>query len=450
MLADALAGDAPATSTTQLLSFIDQVECSDRIREIIDVSPYLASDQDLRFRWQRLKNKLREANLYVSLNSIWIRPYVYPLIANEYYAQTKQRLYMSATVGDPGDLSRRLGVKRIVKVPVPAMYAEATSGRRFVVINRIEDADIPKRLQAVILAVLRTHPKSVWLCSSETEARKLQKVVSKWLAGNGLGGHPTWLLTPLGDEVDQFKSSPTGHLFVAGRFDGMDFQADECRLVVLTTLPRAINTQEEFISAYLRDSGFMLRRLNQRIVQALGRCNRSEDDFGVYVLADRRFASHFGRDSNKEGIPRNVIAEIDMAQDLADAEDDVVVGKVERFLKGDFVEYDRQLAECVSDVPVQSAAVDTVDTVDTSEYEVTGWAALFESQNYQKAAERFELCWEVARVANLREIAALYGWQLAKALYLQSLLNDPSARERSLQVLENAIQREAGAHGSTE
>ncbi len=32
------------------------------------------------------------------------------------------------------------------------------------------------------------------------------------------------------------------------------------------------------ILTYLRDSGFMKRRLNQRIVQALGRCNRADED----------------------------------------------------------------------------------------------------------------------------------------------------------------------------
>src|SRR5260370_33939396 len=102
----------------------------------------------------------------------------------------------------------------------------------------------------------------------------------------------------------------------------MDFNADECRLVIVKTLPRAINTQEDFISAYLRDSGFMRRRLNQRIVQALGRCNRSEDDYGIYVLADRRFASHFGRESNREGIPSNMVAEIDAAQDHAEVDEE--------------------------------------------------------------------------------------------------------------------------------
>ena len=104
----------------------------------------------------------------------------------------------------------------------------------------------------------------------------------------------------------------------------MDFKANECRLVVITTLPRAINIQEEFITAYLRDAGFMRRRLNSRIIQALGRCNRAEDDFGVYILADRRFATHFGRESNREGIPRNMIAELDIAQDTAELDDQTI------------------------------------------------------------------------------------------------------------------------------
>lgn len=438
VLADAMAGDVQPTTPTELLSFVDQVEVADRIREIIDVSPYLRTDRDLGFRWGRIRGSFREANIYLSLHSIWIRPYVYPLLSNFHYAETQQRIYMSATVGDPGDLSRRLGVRPITKIPVPPEYAEQTSGRRFIVMNRIEDEDIPERLQAVILASLQIHPKSVWLCSSEAEARSFERRISEWLNLNGFVGHPTWFLTPLGDEIDQFKTSPNGHLFVAGRFDGMDFKADECRLVVLTTLPRAINVQEEFISSYLRDSGFMLRRLNQRIVQALGRCNRSDDDFGVYVLADKRFASHFGRESNKEGLPRNIIAEIDMAQDSAEIEVEVLVSRVEDFLQGDFSEYDRDIQAYLGSVPIRAAQPPLPDT---SEDEVIGWASLFASQNYEIAADRFERCWDTARSANLIEIGALYGWQWAKALYLQSLLGEPSARDRALMVFEDAIRR---------
>ncbi len=448
VLADALAEDTPASTTTELLSFLDQVELADRIREIIDTSPDLRDEQqltDFGYRWQRIRPHLREANIYIGSTAIWIRPYIYPLMANLQYEQAVQRIYMSATVGDAGDLSRRLGVRHIEKIPVPDDFSEKTMGRRLVIMNRIEEQNFPERLQAAILAILRIHPKSVWLCSSKDEARKFEMFISEWLNTNGLVGHPTWILTPEGDEIDAFKQSPQGHLFVAGRFDGMDFRADECRLVIVTTLPRAVNLQEDFISTYLRDSGFMKRRLNQRIVQALGRCNRSEEDFGIYILADKRFATHFGPEANRVGIPRNIVAEIDMAQDAAEIPVQAMVKQVKAFIRRDFHQYDRDLQGYLEAVPPLSSPAAQADgrseIDDTADKEVLGWTALFESQHYQIAAHSFEDCWEAARTANRIEMGAFHGWCWAKALYLESLRNDPVARERALQVLEAAIQR---------
>lgn len=441
VLSDALAPSFSTPGTPpELLSFMDQDTIADRVREIVEASPAIKTDADLAFRWKRMRNSLREANFYFGVDQVWIRPYVYPLIGFSHYQDTKQRLYVSATIGDPGDLSRRLGVRPIVKIPVDAAHSQKTAGRRLVIMNRLEEqeTDIPHRLEVALLTVLKIHPKSVWLCSSQAEAEKFKAIVSQWLNGNGLVGHPTWVLTALGDEIDQFKASKKGHLFVGGRFDGMDFRGDECRLVVLTTLPRAINVQEEFISAYLRDAGFMRRRLNQRIVQALGRCNREDSDFGVYVLADKRFATYFGRDANRESVPSNMVAEIDMAQDLAEISEDDLCRCIRAFLKEDFSNYDAELRKYKEMLPKSKPASPVIDS---SANEVVGWAALFGNQNYDLAADRFEECWTACEAGNLVEIGAFWKWNWAKAVYLQSLLGDPTAREKALELTEEAIMR---------
>ncbi len=436
VFADALADDKPPIFISELLSFFDQGEVIDRLREIVEASPCLSTDVDFNYRWRRIRHQLHEANIYVSPNSIWIRPYIYPLISNPHYAQAQQHLYMSATIGDPADLSRRLGVKKIQKIPVPSEYMEKTSGRRMIVIEKMEDNVLSERMTSILSTALSVHPKSVWLCSSNAEANALQVNISEWLNDNGFVGHPTWLLTPLGEEIDEFKKSSQGHLFVAGRFDGMDFRADECRIVVVTKLPRAINTQEEFISAYLRDAGFMRRRLNQRIVQALGRCNRSEEDFGLYILADERFANHFSSEANREGISRNVVAEIDMAQDTSETSLKSLVNDISSFLKRNFSKHDKDIEVYLMDVP-PSLASDNIP--DTSEDEVLGWNALFASQNYEVAANRFEECWETLRGTSLKELGAFHGWNWAKALYLQSRRGEPSSFEKSISVLDGVI-----------
>jgi len=438
ILNDALDDNASPITPPELLSFIDQVSIGHRFKEIVDTSPLLETDTSLKFRWNRLRNSLNEANIYLSSNSIWIRPYIYPLITSSHYAEASQRIYMSATIGEPSDLCRRLGTKRIEKISVPKKFSESTSGRRFIVMNRIEEKDIPVRLQATILAVLRKCPKSVWLCTSKTNAEKTRQVISEWLNQNGFVGHQSWLLSSLGDEIDQFKKANKGHLFVGGRFDGMDFRGDECRLVVLMTLPRAINIQEEFLCAYLRDAGFMKRRLNQRIIQALGRCNRSDDDYAVYVLADRRFATHFGRESHRQGIPKNIIAEIDMAEDTAEVTAKDMEKKVGMFLDGNFSKFDSTFQKMLKGVRFIPGGPPPTDIV---EDEVLGWAAMFVSQNYNIAAQKFESCWEKAREANIIELGAYYGWCWAKARYLESLQGDKGARKEALSILEDAINR---------
>ena len=438
ILADALDLSLGTNRPPELLSFIDQALISRRISEIIEGSADIKSNADLRFRWDRMRSRINQANIYLARDSLWIRPYVYPLICNRYYSEAVQRIYMSATIGDPSDLGRRLGVRNIKKIPVPQEDVESTFGRRLILMNRVDEGDIPLRLGAAILTALRNHPKSVWLCSSVDSAAKFQKVVMEWLEKNQFVGHPFWILTPEGDEIEEFKQSATGHLFVGGRFDGMDFNGDECRMVILTTLPRAINTQEEFISAYLRDSAFMRERLNHRVVQALGRCNRDDGDYAVYALADRGFATYFGLESHKSDLPRNIVAELDMGQDAAEVEASALCTSVEKFLSGDFLEYDEQLKEYLSDVPARKTHPQLTDT---SADEVVGWAAMFESENFSIAQQRFERCWDAAKEDGLLEIGGLHGWHRAKALYLQGLQGDSSAAQKALEILEAAIRR---------
>ncbi|PRQ09547.1 DEAD/DEAH box helicase [Enhygromyxa salina] len=157
VLRDALSDDAPPSSTAELMSFIDQDAAADRIRELLDsYTTPKGADLDLKFRWQRLRPKLRDVNLYVSRHALWLRPYVYPLVSNPHYANVSQALYMSATVGDAGDLARRLGTRPIEKISVDPKHGETTSGRRLIVMNRTSDeGGIPKRMAAALLEALR-------------------------------------------------------------------------------------------------------------------------------------------------------------------------------------------------------------------------------------------------------------------------------------------------------
>jgi hypothetical protein len=435
-------GDAESPRAgVELISYLDQCLVEPRAREIIDGAEEMATDRDLRFRWQAVRERFAESNVYVSGRSITIRPYCLPVQTIGRWQDPTQRIYLSATIGDPGDLQRRLGSNPIVKITAGEDVETPTLGRRMIVVNNDiggwdDNLLIPAKPAAAILAALREHPKALWLCASGPQADNWEATILPWLAEHKLPNGPAWRVGREGDEIEQFRDAEEGHLFAAGRFDGMDFADSDCRLVVLATLPRAVNDQEQFVSDYLRDAGFMVRRINQRITQALGRCNRQEDDYAVYVLADRRLAGHLSLEANRRDLPMGMQAELDLAEELEGLESEEISQRVTEFLSGDFSRYDEELEELAGDVPTLEASSEV-----ESEKEVDGWLALTGRQDYLEAEKCFKDQHERLADLGLGELAAFTQYCEAKAAHLEGLRGDGAAAQRARGALEDAIAR---------
>jgi hypothetical protein len=443
-LEDARSDDPRTRAGVELMSYLDQAQVVGRIRELVDGAPELQTDRDLPFRWRGVRDRLSECNIYLSQRSVTIRPFCLPVQTLARWSDPAQRLYLSATIGDPADLQRRLGCGPITKIGSDA--DAPTLGRRLIVLNNDveagEDQLLPEAPAGVVLEALRSQSKAVWLCASRAQVDTWMRVIPGWLASHDLPSSPVWQLGPLGDEMERFRTAPVGHLFVAGRFDGMDFAGSECRLVVLATLPRAVNDQEQFVSDYLRDASFLAARTNQRITQALGRCNRHADDYAVYVLADRRLAAHLSQEANRRGLPPSMQAELDLAEELDEFERDQLVERVGEFLRGDFERYDSQLEELHSELPpLPTPAQDEAD------HEVRGWLNMAGRQDYLAAESEFRARQAELANQNLRELGAFVQYTEAKAAHLEGLRGDAGAAARSRTAMEQAIGR-GGASSS--
>ncbi len=430
-LADAAGGDRRGPGTTEAISFYDQHRIEELLATIVDGSPL---PSDLAYRWGRLRDRLAQCVLLVSRNALWLRPWVYPLQTNDHYQQAKQRLYMSATIGDPADLSRRLGTEPISMVEVDPALSGGTLGRRLIVLDPDEDQS---RTNAALSAALRVRDKSLWLCTSRSEVVREQTELASLHQQLALPAAPQWTVSGTGDEVDQFRAAESGHLFAASRYDGMDFCGEECRVVVVPAIPRATNAQEEFISQQLGGGGVINGRLNARIVQALGRANRSEDDYAVYLLADPRFAGHFARESFREMLPADINVEVDLAQDLSEQGSQDIADHVSAFLAGDFERFDEERADAKAyGAPVPPPIPDWSEPL--ARDEIDGWHSLWRGE-YAKA-ERDFLNWsEACAEHGLEEMSAFARWCAAKAAFLAGEQGDRAAAARSKELLEAAI-----------
>jgi hypothetical protein len=308
-------GTARPGTPPELLAFSDWTSVATAARDAIQASPLVADVKleeeyrdaaaetkklrdETKWVWPKLREHLTQCGVLIGPSGIEIRPYHPPTALNASYSQAKQRIYLSATLGSMDDLQRRVGGGQITRLITEQPLPEGTTGERKFVLNpsTIEALDA-RVLDWALGQVQAAGGKAAWLCASHSEADSLQTI----LEGRGQSVHRL----RAGDDtaVDGWSRASQGHLVTAGRYDGLDFAGDICRLVIITTVPQASSEFERFVVAYLGDATFMRHRVGQRVTQALGRANRISTDRSLYLGLDPMFAQVLADPAVRASIP---------------------------------------------------------------------------------------------------------------------------------------------------
>src|SRR6202011_6179914 len=87
------------------------------------------------------------------------------------------------------------------------------------------------------------------------------------------------------DSKKPFVKNDEAVAVVASRYDGIDFPGNECRLLFIEGLPKAANLQEKFLMARMGATVLFNERIQTRVLQAIGRCTRSLEDFSAVVVS---------------------------------------------------------------------------------------------------------------------------------------------------------------------
>ena len=404
----------------EMLVFPDSADLADEVRDLLDER--LVAGSDTWWAWQQVRDRLEVSCWLVSGRAVTFTPYIPPSQTIRHFSQPARRLYLSATIGSVDDLRRRLGTPPLVKL---SASVQPRQGERLVVIR-----DAPERLAATELVdVLRDfllrHAKALWLCARRDTASTLEFALT-------LSGLPGSVRVLEGDNGadEPFAVEETGHLVAAGRYDGMDFPDDACRVEVLPEVPIATSDLEEWASAYLRDAAFAEARFSQRVAQALGRCNRSEGDRAVYILTDPEFLSRFSQRRTVDGLSDDVRADIVSALDRSDRGLAAGLDEAERFLAGESFPLQPMQPRAATDLSPFTAAD-----------EVDGFLAMWR-EDYGRAARLFD---QVAtRLSRTREHRAFWLAMRATALQLAGRYGD-----RAAEVEAGAALRAAATAGAT-
>ncbi|OOZ40914.1 DEAD/DEAH box helicase [Solemya pervernicosa gill symbiont] len=261
------------------LSWVDKIPTPvllDIHDEIVSVLDTYTKGTNLQYSWGLIRNHLRSCHVYLSFSGIVIRPIIAPTWDLPAFNNPKQRIYMSATLGEGGDLERLMGRKNILRLPVPDGWDLQGVGRRFFMFPSLS-LDYEQEIQ-LRRSLLKKAQRSLVLVPSDRMKNEISEDINEHLS----------LTVFSAEDIEQSKEDfikSTGSVaVVANRYDGIDFPGDECRLLCIEGLPKAVNSQERFFMSRMGANILFNERIQTRVLQAIGRCTRSLEDYSAVVV----------------------------------------------------------------------------------------------------------------------------------------------------------------------
>jgi hypothetical protein len=261
-------------------SWVDKIptpEFTNIIDELTEIFDVHSESAELQHSWSVIRGHLHACHCYLSTDEILIRPLIPPTSTHAAFSDPKQRVYMSATLGAGGDLERLVGRSPIKRLPVPQSWDRQAVGRRFFMFPSMSLKDD----DAVALRrdLMRSAGRSLVLVPSDRLREQIAKDVTDTL------DFPTFSADDIEQSKKDFVSTEHAVAVVANRYDGIDFPGDECRLLFIEGLPKAMNIQERFLMTRMGANVLFNERIQTRVLQAIGRCTRSLEDYSAVVIS---------------------------------------------------------------------------------------------------------------------------------------------------------------------
>jgi len=410
-IVDCQEGTQTLFAPIELLNFTDWLDFISQFESIMGKADECQRGGKLSFSWSRIRPLLRSSLCFVGSNSITIRPGCYPLTGEEHIRRPRQRILMSATIGTADDLSRRTGIPEIKSLPIAPRYRLAVPGKRLLIFpdSEAREAD----MEMIAFAVAIKLKRSVWLCASSAEANVWSEKLKGQLAERQITDQPIFIAKAQAEEIDEFVEAKTGHLFTAARYDGMDFEGDICRLVVMPSLPHACGAFERFVSENLADASFMNSRVLQRVKQALGRATRNDHDWAIYVLLRNSFSQYLINAGSFAQLPSNVQDEIEFGVDVSSRSLEEIVKVINGFRSGKLAEIQ------FPQKPLTFPETVSADASHQADQEIDFWSKVFVTHSFDQAALAAEVAATALETSSQPGYSLFWRYLKAFASYLR-------------------------------
>lgn len=255
-----------------------------------------------RFPWQLLRDRLSACVVIASRESIVVRPTIPPTWTHAPFSEATQRVYLSATLGAQADLQRAYGIES----PLTLKAEHAGSGRRFIFAPEMYTDDF-KAIEVVTSVWQQMVTKRALVLAP---SNGLAHARASLIADSATPNSRILDATDISESLLTFTESSNVVLALGGRYDGIDLPHDHCRLSVMAGSPSAITAFERHLRDQWRTGPALDGRLQTRLVQGLGRCTRSDNDFSIVFWLGSRLVNVLSNPNIIDNLPSDIRAEL--------------------------------------------------------------------------------------------------------------------------------------------
>lgn len=418
------------------------------VRHVGDIDRVLAGLKgDRAYRFKMLRVNLSSCLFYVSRREFYIRPMIPPTFAHGPFTTPAQRIYLSATLGDAGELERAFGRTDIRRVPVPTAWDRTGSGRRFFVFPE-----------------LAASPVGVASNNAKPDSTEATATTDAGLVGQLLDlAQKRLVLTPDDDSstrianlldipsserftakdaelgIQPFLEADNGTLLAPNRYDGMDLAADACRMMLMSGLPTASHLQDQFLGTKLRASEVLHERIRTRVVQGAGRCTRGPKDWAVVVVTGQEILRFLSRAEVQRSLPVELQAEIIFGLEQSQAPADDLIYLAQSALKQDdmWQEEAEPALTTLRRGTTREPQANVVQLAASTVREVRAWSHAWQ-QDWESAARAAVEVYEHLTTPGLRPYRAMWAYLGSAWSALASDDDFSPAALRSAELLRNA------------
>jgi len=268
---------------------------------------------DERYAWSMIRDSLPACSIFVTRDELQVRPMLPPTGSHAPFADPRQRLYLSATLGDGGEIERAFGRPGITRLPVPQGWDERGTGRRFFVFPELiaefaSSEDDVAGVDGFIRSLVDSNARTLLLAPSNAA---LEERLGRYVPP-GVG---TVRAAAITESLSAFTEADHAVLALANRYDGIDLPDDACRLIVLDGLPVGADAHERFLAFTLGAKRVLQERMRTRLVQGAGRATRNANDWAVVVVVGRDLVAFTGMRDAQAATHPEVRAELEFGID---------------------------------------------------------------------------------------------------------------------------------------